>query len=47
MPRRIFQIAFFLAALVSVGGWVWLLGLGIGWLISDDSTVSDSQEPFP
>jgi hypothetical protein len=33
MPRRIFQIAFFLAAIVSVGGWFWLLGLGIRWLI--------------
>jgi hypothetical protein len=33
MPRRILQIAFFLAALVSVGGWLWLLGAAIRWLI--------------
>ena len=33
MPRRIFAIAFFFAILVSVGGWLWLLGAGVKWLI--------------
>jgi hypothetical protein len=33
MPRRILRIAFFLAAVVSVGGWFWLLGAAIRWLI--------------
>jgi hypothetical protein len=33
MTRSLFKIAFLAAALVSIGGWIWLLGIGIRWLI--------------
>jgi len=31
--RRLLSIAFFAAIVLSLGGWVWFLGIGIRWLI--------------
>jgi hypothetical protein len=33
MRRLILKIAFLVAIIISTGGWIWLLGLGIRWLI--------------
>jgi hypothetical protein len=34
VTRSLFKIAFVAAVLVSTGGWIWLLGVGIRWLIA-------------
>jgi hypothetical protein len=31
--RSLFNVAFLAATLVSMGGWLWLLGHGIKWLV--------------
>jgi hypothetical protein len=33
MESVFFKIALLVTAVVSIGGWVWLLGVGIRWLI--------------
>jgi hypothetical protein len=33
MRRLILKITFLVAIIISTGGWIWLLGLGIRWLI--------------
>jgi hypothetical protein len=33
MRRLILKITFLVAIIISTGGWIWLLGLGITWLI--------------
>jgi hypothetical protein len=33
MRRLILKIAILVAIIISTGGWIWLLGLGIRWLI--------------
>ena len=33
MYRVLPKIAFLLAITLSVGGWIWLLGVGLKWLI--------------
>jgi hypothetical protein len=33
MRRAVFKVAFLAAAIISMGGWIWLLGLGIRWLV--------------
>jgi hypothetical protein len=33
MRRLILKISFLVAIIISTGGWIWLLGLGIRWLI--------------
>lgn len=33
VSRAATKIAFLVAVLLSVGGWIWLLGFGIKWLI--------------
>jgi hypothetical protein len=33
MPRPLVNIAIVVVAVVSMGGWTWLLGMGVKWLI--------------
>jgi hypothetical protein len=33
MPRVLLKLVFLLIILVSTGGWIWLLGAGIRWLV--------------
>jgi hypothetical protein len=33
MRRLILKITILVAIIISTGGWIWLLGLGIRWLI--------------
>jgi len=33
MRRLILKISFLVTIIISTGGWIWLLGLGIRWLI--------------
>jgi hypothetical protein len=33
MRRLILKVTFLVAIIISTGGWIWLLGLGIRWLI--------------
>ena len=33
MPRSLAKLVFLAAALVATGGWIWLLGVGIKWLV--------------
>jgi len=33
MESVFFKVALLVTAVVSIGGWVWLLGVGIRWLI--------------
>jgi hypothetical protein len=34
MSRPLFKIAVLVTGLVAVGGWLWLLGIAISWLIA-------------
>ena len=34
MSRPLFKIAVLVTGLVAVGGWLWLLEIGISWLIA-------------
>jgi hypothetical protein len=33
MRQSIFKVTFLATAIISMGGWFWLLGVGIRWLI--------------
>jgi hypothetical protein len=33
MRRSMFKVTFLAVTVLSVGGWIWLLGVGIKWLI--------------
>jgi hypothetical protein len=33
MRRAVFKVVFLAAAIISMGGWIWLLGVGIRWLV--------------
>jgi hypothetical protein len=33
MSRSLAKLAFLAAALVAMGGWIWLLGIGVKWLV--------------
>jgi len=33
MSRTLAKLVFLAASLVAMGGWIWLLGIGIKWLV--------------
>jgi hypothetical protein len=33
MSRSVARLAFLVACLIAMGGWIWLLGIGIKWLV--------------
>jgi hypothetical protein len=33
MSRSLAKLVFLAACLVAMGGWIWLLGIGIKWLV--------------
>jgi hypothetical protein len=45
--RRITQITFLAAVIVSTGGWVWILVVMLKWLIFENFSGGLLAEPYP